>query len=151
MTAKSEFDAEEWTTLVEGPLPAGMRLVAAERGGTLREGLAVGKAYAEARRQQGESALLDEVVASPPAMDPARLREGGGDIASLTTTRLGEAVTLVEAKASPEEVEAYEQFVVEVAEAVANAHEEGGFAGIGGKPVSDNEQAALARSARLSG
>lgn len=143
MTTKADFNAEEWTTLVEAPLLAGMSVVVAERGGTLKESIAVGRTYAQARQRHGESPLLDEIVASPPAMDPARLREGAGDLGQLATSRLHDAVALIDAKASADEAQAYKQFAVTVAEAVANAHREGGFAGIGGKPVSDNEQAAL--------
>jgi len=143
MTTKADFNAEEWSTLVEGPLLAGMGVVTAERGGTLRESLAIGKTYTEARGHQGESPLLDAIVASPPAVDPSRMREAGQDVQALATSRLRDAVAVVEAKAEPAEVEAYKRFVVTVAEAVANAHREGGFAGIGGKPVSDREQAAL--------
>jgi hypothetical protein len=143
MTTKADFNAEEWTTLVEAPLLAGMSVVKADRGGTLKESLAVGKTYAQARQQHGESPLLDELVASPPAVDPARLREGGGNLEGLATTRLRDAAALIDAKASADEAEAYKRFAVTVAEAVANAHKEGGFAGIGGTPVSDSEQAAL--------
>jgi len=143
MSTKADFNAEEWTTLVEGPLLAGMRVVTAERGGTLRESLAVGKTYARARQEHGKSELLDAVVASPPQLDAARLREGGGDIKDVAQTRLRDAVAVIESKGSPEDAQAYKQFVVTVAEAVANANREGGFAGIGGKPVSDSEQAAL--------
>jgi hypothetical protein len=143
MTTKADFNAEEWSVLVEAPLLAGMSVVAAERGGTLKESIAVGRTYAEARQHHGESPLLDELVASPPAMDPARLREGGGNLQQLATTRLRDAAALLESKASAGEAEAYKRFVLTVAEAVANAHREGGFAGIGGTPVSDREQAAL--------
>ena len=143
MTTKADFNAEEWAAVVEGPLLAGMKLVAAERGGTLRESLAVGRAYAEARKEQGQSPLLDAIVAAPPTPDLARVREGGGDVGALATRRLGEAVSALDGKAAPDEFELYKQFVVKVAEAVANANREGGFAGIGGKPVSDREQVAL--------
>ncbi len=61
----------------------------------------------------------------------------------MTTERLREAVGLVDAKATPEESEAYKKFVLTVAEAAANAHKEGGFAGVGGTKVSDEERAAL--------
>jgi hypothetical protein len=115
MTKRADFNAEEWSAVVEGPLLAGLRVIAAGRGGTIRESLAVGQAYAEARRQQGASELLDE----------------------------RERLALVEAKATPEEVEAYKRFVVTVAEAAANAHREGGFLGVGGEQVSEGERAAL--------
>lgn len=142
MTTKADFNAEEWTTLVEGPLFAALRVVAAERGGTIRESLAIGRAYGEARKHQGDSPLLDELVASPPSVDPQQL-QAGGDLKSHASTRLTAAVALVDQKATAEEARAYKQFVLTVAEAAANANREGGFVGIGGKPVSANEQAVL--------
>ena len=143
MATKADFNAEEWTTIVEGPLMAGMRVVAAERGGTIRESIAIGKVYNEARQQaQGESELVDALVASPPAIDPQRL-QGGGDIATTSIERLREAIGLLTEKASAEDVDAYRRFVLSVGEAAAAAHKEGGFVGIGGKPISDAEQAAL--------
>ena len=142
MTRKADFNAEEWSTLVEGPLLAGMRVVTAARGGTIRESLAMGQTYAQARRQQGQSELLDDLVSSPPSMDPERLR-AAGDIGRMSTERLRQAVSLLEQKASPDEVEAYKRFVVGLAEAAANAHREGGFLGVGGEQVSDSERTAL--------
>jgi hypothetical protein len=142
MTKKAEFNAEEWAKVVEGPMLAGLRVVTADRGGTIRESIAMGKAYAHARKQQGESELLDELVTQPPAIDAKRF-QSGGDVAPLVDAGLREAVRLVEQKASPEEVESYRRFVIAVAEAAAGAHREGGFLGIGGKHVSEAEQAAL--------
>lgn len=142
MTTKADFNADEWSTLVEAPVLAGMRVVTAGRGGTIRESMAMGKVYAAARQEQGDSELLDALVASPPAMDPARVGSSG-DIKGVANERLREAVALLTAKATPEELEDYRQFVVTLAEVVANAHKEGGFMGVGGKQVSEDEQAAL--------
>lgn len=142
MATKADFNAEEWSKVVEGPVLAGMRVVTAERGGTIRESLAIGKVYNEARQRQGESGLLDELVASAPSLD----REGLGsreDIARAATERLREALGILAEKAESEDVEAYNRFVLDVARAAAEAHKEGGFIGIGGKPVSEAEQAAL--------
>jgi hypothetical protein len=143
MTSKAEFNAEEWQTVVEGPVLAGLRVVAASRGGTIRESLAVSKVYAAARQKQDDSELLDALVASPPAVDAHQVRERGGDIATVSSDRLREALRLLGEKATPEEVEEYKAFVVEVARTAAEAHKEGGFIGIGGKPISEEEQAAL--------
>jgi hypothetical protein len=143
MTSKADFNAEEWTTVVEGPLYAGMRVISADRGGTLRESLAMGRAYKAARDAGGDSELLDELVKSPPSVDQERVREAGGDIASVASGRLREAMGILEAKATPEEIDAYKRFVMTVAQAVAGAHKEGGFLGIGGKQVSDSENQAL--------
>lgn len=76
-------------------------------------------------------------------MDASRLRESGADVAGVARTRLAAAVALIDAKATEDERNAYTQFVLTVAEAAAAANREGGFLGIGGKPVSANEQAAL--------
>jgi hypothetical protein len=143
MTRKADFNAEEWSTVVEGPLYAGMRVISADRGGTLRESLALGRAYQEARAGHGQSELLDELVKSPPAIDPERVREAGGNIAAVASERLREAMSVLEAKATPEEIDAYKRFVMTVAQAVASAHKEGGFLGIGGKQISDAENQAL--------
>jgi hypothetical protein len=142
MTKKADFNADEWSTLVEAPVLAGMRVVTAGRGGTIRETMAMGKIYAAARQQQGESELLDDLISSPPAMDPKRVGSTG-DIKGAAEERLREAVGVLEAKATPEEREAYKSFVVTLAEAVANAHKEGGFMGVGGTQVSEDEQKAL--------
>ena len=34
MTRKADFNAEEWSTVVEGPLFAGLKVVSSHRGGT---------------------------------------------------------------------------------------------------------------------
>ncbi len=142
MTKKADFNADEWAKVVEGPLLAGMRVITADRGGTIRESMAMGKVYTQARQQQGGSELLDELVASPPAMDPARMRPAG-EAGQASSEGLRDALRLLEGKASPEEVNAYKGFVRDVAGAVARAHKEGGFLGVGGKEVSPEEQAAL--------
>ena len=143
MTKKAEYNAEEWSTVAEGPVYAGMRVIAADRGGTLRESLALGRAYQEARASHGGSELLDELLKAPPSIDPNQVKEAGGNIAAVVSERLREAIRILEAKATPEEIDAYKRFVMTVAQAVASAHKEGGFLGIGGKQISDAENQAL--------
>jgi hypothetical protein len=143
MTKKADFNAEEWETVVEGPVFAGLRVIAADRGGTIRESLAMGRVYQEARQQQGQSELLDDLVGSQPSIDRARAQQEGGDIVGLAKERLTEAMRLLEEKATPEEVDSYKRFVMTVAQAAAAAHKEGGFLGIGGQKVSEAEEEAL--------
>jgi hypothetical protein len=142
VTTKAAFNAEEWSIVVEAPVLAGMRVAAAERGGTIRESLAMGQTYASARQHHGESELLDELVNSPPAIDARRIQESG-DIGVVSSEKIREAVRLVAEKATDDELESYRWFVRAVAEAAAAAHKEGGVLGIGGKRVSDKEQAVL--------
>ncbi len=142
MTRKADFNAEEWSTVVEAPLLAGMRVMTAGKGGSIRETVAIAKTYAKAREQQGASELLDELVATPPALGANR-PSSEQEIGAMSSERLGEAVRILQEKASTDEFEAYKQFVLTVAEAAAEAHREGGFLKFGGKQVSEGEQAAL--------
>jgi hypothetical protein len=125
MTGKADFTQEEWQLVLEGPPSAGMIVVTAQRGGTFRETIAIAKAYAEARQHHGESELLDEIVSARPELDHTRyhsfdeLKEHG-------LQHLRDAVELLEGKATPEEVEDYKGFVINLADKVANAHREGG-------------------------
>ena len=146
MTSKADFNAEEWSVVVEGPAYASLYVISAHRGGTLRESMAVGRVYQEARGRQGESELVDALLASPPAVDRAALEQAGGGpgaIAQVATDRLRQAIRILESKATPEEVDAYKTFVMTAAQAAASAHKEGGFLGIGGKEVSEAEDKAL--------
>jgi hypothetical protein len=143
MTRRADFNAEEWSAVVDGPVYAALRVIAASHGGTLRESLAMGRVYQDARANQGESELLDELIKSPPAIDADEMRHAQGNIAELTSQKLRDAVGIIEPTATPAETDSYRAFVVRVAEAVASAHKEGGFLGIGGKQVSDAESQAL--------
>ena len=141
MTTKAEFNADEWERIAQGPALAGLMVILAEGGGAIRESIALGKAYAEARRDGG-SELLEQVAATAPQLDPASL--GPPDqLREQLPERIHEAVRLMEEKATPEEAEQYRQFLLRVADVVAHAHKEGGVLGIGGKEVSESERAVL--------
>jgi hypothetical protein len=137
MTTKSEFNAEEWERVARAPALAGLMVMLADRGGAIRESVALGKAYAEARRDGG-SELIEQLVASPPQLDPQSVGQP-----DQLPERIREAVSTVQEKATPEEADEYRQFVLRLADVVAHAHREGGVLGIGGKDVSPEEQAAL--------
>jgi len=140
MTEKAAFNAEEWSRLVEAPALVALRVIAADRGGTIRESLSLGRAYAEARSDG--VGLFQEIVSSAPQIDPSELKDPGA-LPQRVESAVREALALLEQKATPEEVGAYRGFLLKLAETVARAHKEGGFLGIGGKEVSEGEQAAL--------
>ena len=125
MTTKTAFSAEEWKVVLEGPPTAGMIVVTAARGGMFRESIAMSKAYVEARAQHGESELLDEVVAAKPELDHTRYHSAG-ELRDHGLQHLRDAVALLEAKATAEEVDGYRRFVLTLADKVAAAHREGG-------------------------
>jgi hypothetical protein len=138
MTAKADFTEEEWKTVLEGPPSAGMIVMSAAHGGTFKETFAIGKAYAEARNQHGQSELLDEIVSAKPEVDHTRYHSVD-EIRVHGLQHLRDAVEVLVRKATVEELAAYRRFVLALAERVAEAHREHGVA------VSDQEQAALAQ------
>jgi hypothetical protein len=136
MTGKADFTEDEWELVLEGPPTAGLIVVTAQRGGTIRESVAMARAYTEARQQHGESQLLDEIVSARPEVHTTRYHSTD-ELKQQGLQRLRDAVALLERKATPQEVEDYKRFVLTLAEKVANAHREGGVS------VSDAERAAI--------
>ncbi len=136
MTSKADFTAEEWKLILEGPPSAGLIVVTAQRGGMLRETMAIGRAYAEARHEHGESELLDEIVAAKPERDHTHFHSVE-ELKQAGLKHLKDAVELLERKATAQEVEDYRRFVLTLADKVAGAHREGT------ESVSDAERAAI--------
>jgi hypothetical protein len=149
MTGKADFTEEEWKQLREAPTSAGMVVMEADRGGSIRESFSMAKAYTEARTQHGASQLLDDIVSEKPEVD--RTRAGSmEELRSNLLQNVRDAISLLEQKATPEEVEEYRRFVNAVADRVAEARREG-FMGMSGERVSDEERQALAEVAEAAG
>lgn len=136
MTTKDTFTEEEWETIREAPVSAGMIVVTAQKGGTFRETFAMAKAYAEARQQHGASELVDALVGEKPARDHSHYHSYD-ELKQAGLQHVRDAIALLEQKATPDDVAAYKQFVTSVADRVAHAHREHG------EEVSDAERAAL--------
>jgi hypothetical protein len=141
VTGKTDFTEEEWKTVLEGPPSAGFVVILSDRGGSIRETFSMAKAYTEARQQHGESQLLDEISAAKPEMD--RTRAGSPEeLKQHNLDNVRQAVTLLQAKATEEEVAEYKKFVLGLAEKVAEARKEG-FLGLSGERVSEAERTAI--------
>lgn len=146
MTAKADFNAEEWAQVAEGPPLAGLIVITAQRGGTIRESFGMAKFWASEREQHGGGELLDALLAERPEIDPKKY--GSAEALRLEgIERLRATVALLEDKADPDEVEAYKRFVLGLAQRVAEANKEGGVLGIGGERVSESETLALSEIA----
>jgi hypothetical protein len=141
MTGKSDFTDEEWKLVLQGPTSAGLLVIASDRGGSVRESFSMAKAYTEARKDHGDSELLDTIVSEKPEVDKARPRSPE-ELKERGLQHLRDAVAVVEQKATPEEVEEYKRFIVTLAERVAEARKEG-FLGLSGDRVSPEERAAV--------
>lgn len=142
MTTKADFNAEEWSQILEGPPLAAIAVITAQRGGTIRESVSMAKGYAEAREQHSGPELLDEILAAQPSVEPPKA--GSPDeLKTHVDEHLRGAVDVLEKKATPEEVSAYKAFALSLAQRVAEAHKSGGALGFGGKQVSDSEREAI--------
>lgn len=136
MTAKADFTSEEWDVILKGPPSAGVIVITAQRGGTIRETFSMGKAYAEARQHHGQSELLDEIVAAKPEIDRTRYSTPE-ELRDHALQHIRDAIALLEGKAEQQELADYRNFVKSLAERVARAHSEGE------EPVSETERAAI--------
>jgi hypothetical protein len=141
MTAKADFNAEEWELLLQAPPSAGVLVAVAGRGGAIRESVSMAKFYAEARQQSGESELLNEIVSAGPELDQERFKSPE-QLKEHALQTLRDAVEVLGKKATREEVEDYKKFVLALADRVANARKEG-LLGVTGPRVSDAERDAV--------
>ena len=143
MTTKAEFNAEEWDKIAEGPALAGLIVISSQRGGTIRETMAMAKVYAAAQKEHSAGDLVGELVQSAPAPRRRSSSRARRTCAPAASTRSPRRSALVEAKATPEELADYREFSMNVAQHAAEADKSGGFLGIGGERVTGDEQAAL--------
>ena len=118
MTAKSAFTSDEWKRVAEGPPAAGLIVVTAARG------------------EHGESELLDEIVSAKPQLDHTRYHSPE-ELRDSELAHLRDAVSLVEGKATADELDDYRRFTLTLAHKVAAAHREHG------QDVSPAETAAI--------
>jgi hypothetical protein len=135
MSTKADYTEAEWSAILEAPTSAGLMVVTASRGGTIRESFSMARAYTEARAQHGASELLDDVVASNPKVD--RHVSSPAELEQRALEHVRDAVGAVQRNGTEQEVEEYRRFVLGLADRVAHAHREGGV------EVSDAERAAI--------
>jgi len=155
MTTQAAFTAEEWTLLRILPsLVAGGVSAADPSGifGSIKEAASGMTGMVRSLQEGSNIELLKAMLADrsmPGIPDPkTMLGEGGreqqmANLKAAVLARIGEAVSLLSRKASPDEARAYKQMVMGVAEKAANASKEGGFLGFGGVRVSTAEQSFL--------
>jgi hypothetical protein len=141
MTGKADFSEEEWKQVLQGPPSAGLIVITAQRGGSIKESFSMAKAYTAARKEHGDSELLDTLATEKPEIDHTRYHSPE-ELKEACLGHLRDALALLESKATADEVEDYKRFVVGLAERVAEAHREG-FLGLSGERVSDSERAAV--------
>lgn len=149
MTGKADYTEEEWKLLREAPTSAGMLVIQADRGGVIRETFSMAKAYTDAAGEHGASQLLDDIASEKPEVDRTRF-QSAEELRSSLLQHIRDAVSLLQEKATPEELDEYRGFLANVAGPGSPAHREG-FMGMSGERVSEAEQRALADIADAAG
>ena len=141
MTGKADFTEEEWKLVLEGPPSAGMIVIASDRGGSIRESFSMAKAYTEARKQHGESELLDEIVSAKPEMDHTRYKTPE-ELKEASLKNVTDAVPCSSRRPAPRSSTSTRSSSSGSAQRVAEARKEG-FMGLSGDRVSDDEKTAI--------
>jgi hypothetical protein len=119
MATKADFTEQEWETLQKGVIGAGLMVTVADRGffDTFKEAGALAQHLSDAR-EQNSSPLVREVAEAKRS--GFGLTDSAAEVEQETSEALRTAVQTLQAKA-PEDLEAYRQLVVEVAQSVAAA------------------------------
>jgi hypothetical protein len=152
MTSRADFTEEEWARLGRAPLVAGMAISVADPGGpieTIKESSAALKTVVEAAQEGGYGEFVQDLAQDVAAR--ARRREN--PMAGFKPDRRNPRAEILEelrgvnalllAKATPEEVQQFREWLKAASQRAALAAKEGGFLGIGGELVSEREQQML--------
>ncbi|KQW44002.1 hypothetical protein ASC77_21665 [Nocardioides sp. Root1257] len=149
MTTKEDFSEEEWTRIVRAPLVAGLAVALADPGGPIevaKESMAMIRSATNpsSREQLVAEAALDIQAAVQQKRNPLKgyrpTSPGTAPAGDQVLVELREVRAIVAARATPDETTAFGQWLVESAQAAADAAKEGGFLGFGAKQVSEGEQ-----------
>jgi hypothetical protein len=158
MTGKADFSEEEWMRLKRAPFVAGMAISLADPGGPIelvKETAATLKTVQQAAESGGRGELVDALAAE--AVADTRRRENplhgfkpkGAMAAQEIVDELTAVNGVVSAKATPEEADAYREWLRNAAQEAANAAKEGGFMGFHAERVSEGEQRMLDKLAEV--
>jgi len=119
MATKADFTDEEWKAMQEGITGAGMYVATIDRGffDSFKEASALAHHLRDAQ-QHSDSALIRDLAAGHDK--PFGMTASPQEIEQGTVATLEQAVAILEAK-SPEDLPAYKQLVLELAQSVAEA------------------------------
>jgi hypothetical protein len=161
MTTKSDFTADEWAQVMSAPVYAGMGIIAADPAITsmFKETASLAKAMLQNPIPEGGQELIGSIVAEMQnkAENKDKLEEPQFEskdpeaVMQQIYDFLGTTIATLNTKATPSETTAYKEWLLSVAQSVAESGKEGGFLGIGAVRVSDKEETVLANYRKVLG
>jgi hypothetical protein len=147
VTTKSDFDEQEWARIIRAPFVAGMAISLADPGGPFEAGKESMAAMKAATNPPSREQLLTEVALDIQANlqqhhNPLKgfKPDGGRPPGEQVLDELRQVQQVVKAKADPAEASAFAAWLVQSAQAAADAAKEGGFMGFGAEQVSQREK-----------
>jgi hypothetical protein len=154
MTSRADFTDEEWARLGRAPIVAGLAISFADPGGpieAIKESSAALKTVLEAAQGKDDrfGPFVHEVASDVAAKAQRRenplagFKPEGRRAREDILDELRAVHTLLQKKATPEELSNFREWLRVAAQRAALAAREGGFLGIGSKRVSDREQEML--------
>ena len=147
MSKQTDYTPEEWKTITAAPIMAGLLVTISDLSGpigTAKEAFAVIKGVTDSAASTSNE-LIRTVADGIKQGGKPDLPDLPGDRTLARTALLDgckRALALVVQK-SPAEADEYGKWLASLAQKTAEASKEGGFLGIGGTQVSDEENAAV--------
>lgn len=151
MTQKTDFTEQEWKDLLQAPVTAGTYIMISDI--SVMAMPKEMKGMFKAIMTQSAPAAAQQLVASVVADLTAKVEqkekfeqpqlESKEDPGQEVLNLLKQQIAILDEKATPEEKVGFCAWLMQVAQATAEAGREGGFLGIGSTRVSDREKAAL--------
>jgi hypothetical protein len=154
MATKADFTGQEWTAVVDAPQIAGIAVMVAGASGiigSIKEAAAAAQAVWDGTSHPHE--LIRQICAKEEMQaSQSRIRAVLGEFGDMdpnewihqqTIATLQRANVIVNSKA-PDELVTYREWILSIADKVANAAKEGGFLGFGGVRVSEGEEQMIA-------
>jgi broad specificity phosphatase PhoE len=150
MTSKADFAGEEWARVKRAPFVAGLAISLADPGGPIeaaKESMATLRTVRDGAGS-GRGELIDAIareVAGVRTNPLSGFKPRGATAGADILDELREVNRIVSEKATPEEAEAYREWLLSAAQEAADAAKEGGFMGFKAQRVSEGEQNMLER------
>ncbi len=151
MTTKENYTTEEWNLLITAPPAAATYIMTADMSaiGAMKEMRALSKALNKPNPPANAQELVTSLTADIQAKTKnkermeAQTTAKGEDAREPNRQTLRDTAVLLNEKCTPEEAAGFKQWLLDIAQSVAEADKEGSHFGIGGVRVTEKEEVAL--------
>jgi hypothetical protein len=155
MTTRADYTDDEWRLISEVPFMAGMAVMMAGKSGPIQlaqEMVAMSKFIAQTAEQGSPVEIVKLLVEDlkPKEQETVTTRQTTQinaktpeETRRIALDQVRQGIAALSARAPSEELSGYQNWIMGIAQKVAEAGKEGSFLGLGGKWVSDEEVAVM--------